>query len=42
MKRSLALLLTLVMSLGLLAGCGYMTDCDNTGVTDGAKKIETL
>ena len=26
MKRSLALLLTLVMSLGLLAGCGSSTD----------------
>ena len=27
MKRSLALLLTLVMSLGLLAGCGSKDTC---------------
>ena len=42
MKKFFALLLALVMALGLLAGCGDKTDSDNTGDTDGAKKIETL
>ena len=42
MKKFFALLLALDMSLGLLAGCGDKTDGDNTGDTDGAKKIETL
>lgn len=41
-EKVFALLLALVMALGLLAGCGDKTDGDNTGDTDGAKKIETL
>ena len=41
-EKFFALLLALVMALGLLASCGDKTDGDNTGDTDGAKKIETL
>ena len=45
MKRSLALLLTLVMSLGLLAGCGSKDTTADESQQDGesgAKQIETL
>ena len=45
MKRSLALLLTLVMSLGLLAGCGSKDTTADEPQQDGesgAKQIETL
>ena len=44
MKRSLALLLTLVMSLGLLAGCGSKDTVDEPQKDgeSGAKQIETL
>ena len=45
MKRSLALLLTLVMSLGLLAGCGSKDTTADEPQKDGesgAKQIETL
>lgn len=44
MKRSLALLLTLVMSLGLLAGCGSKDAVDEPQQDgeSGAKQIETL
>ena len=45
MKRSLALLLTLVMSLGLLAGCGSKDATADEPQQDGesgAKQIETL
>ena len=44
MKRSLALLLTLVMSLGLLAGCGSKDTVDEPQQDgeSGAKQIETL
>ena len=45
MKRSLALLLALVMSLGLLAGCGSKDTTADEPQQDGesgAKQIETL
>ena len=45
MKRSLALLLTLVMSLGLLASCGSKDTTADESQQDGesgAKQIETL
>ena len=45
MKRSLALLLTLVMSLGLLASCGSKDTPAAESQQDGesgAKQIETL
>ena len=44
MKRSLALLLTLVMSLGLLAGCGSKDTVDEPQKDgeSGAKQVETL